>query len=660
MFLSYDTIGYIKGPEISLVKDVETGTVAVRKKLRPELLDVYHRLMDETCPYLPRVYETEEYEGECFAYYEYTEGETLEDMMQEGSYTIDEAEKWMEQLCVAMAALHAMKPSVVHRDIKPENIIISKEGNLKLIDLGAARMFKQGRVADTEQIGTRGYAAPEQYGFNQSDSRTDIYAAGIVLHAVMERFNEKAKPYEAIAARCARLDPKDRFISAQAMRRALIMAKHKRTITAGCAALAVAAAALICVLVAGAINTNADKQTETALNAENTAEQTAAVETPTAVETAAAIETPEAVVTPEPEKTETPAAVSHANGQNVVASSVLSEHYGVYTKDSVQLTAFNNESFYAAYQTAFDDTKSHYYIAVGADITLDGDFVIYPNMTFHFFNGSTLTVPSGSVLSNYGVLCISRNSTLRIDDGAVLNLGRFAVNESGEERYEFIYIYGTMSMGKNTEIWFERDAIYGDGPALEIWYDKADRMGRITFDDVSTVKFQTIGIRYIYCRVTEDPVSENGPEFMDEVFPAKEIAALGYGGVVKMCFEKISSESVGKMACEYFENRPDIAGVVTFEDATVGDGAELSYDGDLNVYFAGTNVIESGCKIETFGNTTLSADVGSALTVESGGTLNVFGSYFEICNGASITAENGAAITIGENTRQNNVTINYK
>lgn len=49
MFLSYDTIGYIKGPEISLVKDVETGTVAVRKKLRPELLDVYRRLMDETC-----------------------------------------------------------------------------------------------------------------------------------------------------------------------------------------------------------------------------------------------------------------------------------------------------------------------------------------------------------------------------------------------------------------------------------------------------------------------------------------------------------------------------------------------------------------------------------------------------------------------------------
>lgn len=187
MFLSYDTIGYLKGPDIALVKDVETGTVAVRKKLRAELLGVYERLKSVEQANLPRVYETEEYEGECFAYYEYIEGETLEDIVHEGTYTIAQAEEWMEQLCDAMGALHAMQPCVVHRDIKPENIIISNEGVLKLIDLGAARVFKDGKPCDTEQIGTRGYAAPEQYGFNQSDARTDIYAAGTVLHAFCKR-----------------------------------------------------------------------------------------------------------------------------------------------------------------------------------------------------------------------------------------------------------------------------------------------------------------------------------------------------------------------------------------------------------------------------------------------------------------------------------------
>lgn len=63
MFLSYDTIGYLKGPDIALVKDVETGTVAVRKKLRAELLGVYERLKSVEQANLPRVYETEEYEG---------------------------------------------------------------------------------------------------------------------------------------------------------------------------------------------------------------------------------------------------------------------------------------------------------------------------------------------------------------------------------------------------------------------------------------------------------------------------------------------------------------------------------------------------------------------------------------------------------------------
>ena len=263
MFLSYDTIGYLKGPDIALVKDVETGTVAVRKKLRAELLGVYERLKSVEQANLPRVYETEEYEGECFAYYEYIEGETLEDIVHEGTYTIAQAEEWMEQLCAAMGALHAMQPCVVHRDIKPENIIISNRGVLKLIDLGAARLFKDGKLCDTEQIGTRGYAAPEQYGFNQSDARTDIYAAGTVLHVLMARFGEGAKAYNAVAARCTQLEPQNRYQSAKAMKTALRMAKYKKPIQIGAWALGIAVAAgcvaLACTLFASAdANANAD------------------------------------------------------------------------------------------------------------------------------------------------------------------------------------------------------------------------------------------------------------------------------------------------------------------------------------------------------------------------------------------------------------------
>ena len=107
MFLSYDTIGYLKGPDIALVKDVETGTVAVRKKLRAELLGVYERLKSVEQANLPRVYETEEYEGECFAYYEYIEGETLEDIVHEGKYTI-------AQGCMACSAPIAAQSCSIH------------------------------------------------------------------------------------------------------------------------------------------------------------------------------------------------------------------------------------------------------------------------------------------------------------------------------------------------------------------------------------------------------------------------------------------------------------------------------------------------------------------------------------------------------------------
>ena len=129
MFLSYDTIGYLKGPDIALVKDVETGTVAVRKKLRAELLGVYERLKSVEQANLPRVYETEEYEGECFAYYEYIEGETLEDIVHEGKYTIAQAEEWMEQLCAAF--MHSEKLQAHARFLcSAGSLYLKRNGNL--------------------------------------------------------------------------------------------------------------------------------------------------------------------------------------------------------------------------------------------------------------------------------------------------------------------------------------------------------------------------------------------------------------------------------------------------------------------------------------------------------------------------------------------------
>ena len=63
--------------------------------------------------------------------------------------------------------------------------MISNEGNVKIIDLNTAKIFHENRQEDTMLLGTKAYAAPEQFGFGQSDSRTDIYALGVLLNVLL-------------------------------------------------------------------------------------------------------------------------------------------------------------------------------------------------------------------------------------------------------------------------------------------------------------------------------------------------------------------------------------------------------------------------------------------------------------------------------------------
>ena len=85
------------------------------------------------------------------------------------------------KLCALLEVLHSQEPPVIHRDIKPENIVLLPDGEVGLIDFGIARQFKDGKDTDTRHMGTRSTAAPEQYGYAQTDRRTDLYALGMSL-----------------------------------------------------------------------------------------------------------------------------------------------------------------------------------------------------------------------------------------------------------------------------------------------------------------------------------------------------------------------------------------------------------------------------------------------------------------------------------------------
>ena len=155
---------------------------------------------------------------------EYISGESLSDKLKrEKTLSHDTATTIIAQICEGLGALH--KNGLVHRDVTPNNIIITSDGNVKIIDYGIARSFEAEKSADTVILGTPGYAAPEQFGFSQSNARTDIYAVGVLLNIMLTGKLPGACVADGalgrIVAKCIKIDSKQRFESMEELKAAL-------------------------------------------------------------------------------------------------------------------------------------------------------------------------------------------------------------------------------------------------------------------------------------------------------------------------------------------------------------------------------------------------------------------------------------------------------
>lgn len=134
-------------------------------------------------PNLPAIVDVIDQGDSLLLVMDYIEGRSLLDLLESrGRQPPDLVVEWAEQLCDVLAYLHSRRPPIIYRDMKPANIILRPNGMLALIDFGTAREYKEEEAGDTVWLGTRGYAAPEQFGkMGQTDARTDIYTLGATI-----------------------------------------------------------------------------------------------------------------------------------------------------------------------------------------------------------------------------------------------------------------------------------------------------------------------------------------------------------------------------------------------------------------------------------------------------------------------------------------------
>ena len=161
---------------VALLRDTSSGFLVVRRIVNAKQAEVYQTLRSLMDPHIPLIHSISEVEnGQYEILEEYIQGRTLGEILED-QVCLQEptAAAYVIQLCDVLEKIH--KAGLIHRDIKPSNILITPDERLYLIDFDIARTRKEGRDADTEILGTQGFAAPEQFGFHQTDVQADIYA----------------------------------------------------------------------------------------------------------------------------------------------------------------------------------------------------------------------------------------------------------------------------------------------------------------------------------------------------------------------------------------------------------------------------------------------------------------------------------------------------
>lgn len=214
IYIELDEIKKTNWKRITLVKSEINQLLYVKKEYNTDCYELYQQIKNMNNHYFPAIEIVEKNQQKTIIIEQYINTPTLDVYLFNHRISQKEARNIFVQICNAVKSLHDLNPPIIHRDIKPENIFIDND-RIYLFDFDIARHYDNEKQQDTHILGSVGYASPEQFGFQQSDQRSDIYALGVLLNFIFTKQMPNKLLYQGkekkIIEKAIKIDPDQRY-----------------------------------------------------------------------------------------------------------------------------------------------------------------------------------------------------------------------------------------------------------------------------------------------------------------------------------------------------------------------------------------------------------------------------------------------------------------
>ena len=223
------TIAENEKSKVFLASSEMSQDPVIVKVLKNGDAQIAQKIISLDSPFLPKILYVDATE-ELTIFEEYIAGDTLDKYIKDHESSEEDIVALLLQICSGLRTLHTQTPPIIHRDLKPSNILVTEQGGaplVKIIDFDASREYNPEKSHDTKALGTDTYAPPEQFGYSQTDVRSDIYSLGCVIDEITTGMDIDPG-LRSIVSKATMFNPDQRYQNVDELTRALLTYKRKK------------------------------------------------------------------------------------------------------------------------------------------------------------------------------------------------------------------------------------------------------------------------------------------------------------------------------------------------------------------------------------------------------------------------------------------------